>query len=139
MFGPLEFPYESKQSISNEVVNVLPNTGEIVICILCDKEYKCPNEKDSLLGHIFEEHKIVIADVHLISNLPKIHYLKGTSNIGSSDSLRLLSQNSVLQFLQTLKKMAYLSKEMSITFYLMYMKKIKKYEKGCKMSYWKVP
>lgn len=77
MFGPLEFPYESKQSISNEVVNVLPNTGEIVICILCDKEYKCPNEKDSLLGHIFEEHKIVIADVHLISNLPKyIEYWK---------------------------------------------------------------
>lgn len=36
-------------------------------CLICDKEYALKQELDEYLGHLFTEHRLVIADVHDIS------------------------------------------------------------------------
>lgn len=74
MFGPLEFPPEAADNgpiKSTNVDNLLPNNEGNVCCVLCDNSYDLPKEKDTLLAHIFEIHKLVIADVPLIPNLSK--------------------------------------------------------------------
>ncbi|CAH1395147.1 unnamed protein product [Nezara viridula] len=67
MFGPLEF--------SPTVKEISDQYGKIeryeVGCLLCSSTFNFPSEKDVCLGHIFESHKIIIADVHQIGNLKK--------------------------------------------------------------------
>lgn len=36
-------------------------------CLICDKEYVLKKELDDYLGHLFVEHRLVIADVQDIS------------------------------------------------------------------------
>lgn len=40
-------------------------------CVLCDAVFNLPSEKEILLKHLVEEHKIVIADVSQIADLSK--------------------------------------------------------------------
>lgn len=67
MFGPLEFsPQIKKTSNKNEKIE-----EDETSCLLCSSIFNLPSEKDLCLGHIFECHKLVIADVHQIGNLKK--------------------------------------------------------------------
>ncbi|XP_004069426.1 zinc finger protein 277 [Oryzias latipes] len=50
---------------------------ELLVCLFCSESAPLP-QKDSLLKHLLLEHKLVIADVRLIANLPKyMLYWKG--------------------------------------------------------------
>lgn len=44
-----------------------------ISCLKCEKDFEFPLEKDAYLGHIFLTHRLVIANVDDIIDLP--HYL----------------------------------------------------------------
>lgn len=75
MFGPLSFPSSSKaKKLTVSFDESENNTTE---CILCDVMFDLPSQQHELLTHIFEVHKLVIADVPFIASLSKyINYWK---------------------------------------------------------------
>lgn len=75
MFGPLSFPSSSKATKLTISFDDLENNT--TKCILCDIIYDLPNQQNELLTHIFEVHRLVIADVPFIASLSKyISYWK---------------------------------------------------------------
>lgn len=51
---------KSKMTIDLDKVTTMP-------CLICDKEFQLKKELDDYLGHLFMEHRLVIADVQDIS------------------------------------------------------------------------
>ncbi|KAM9807703.1 zinc finger protein 277 [Neosynchiropus ocellatus] len=72
---PLCFPERSADSAS--VDSVPSPSSELLVCLFCTESTRL-DMKDELLKHLLQEHKLVIADVKLIANLPKyLLYWKG--------------------------------------------------------------
>ncbi|CAN9498817.1 unnamed protein product [Ophioblennius macclurei] len=70
---PLCFPEEPAFSCS--AAGVQKGGAELLVCLLCSESIL---QKDALLKHLLLEHKLVIADVKLIADLPKyLLYWKG--------------------------------------------------------------
>jgi len=46
----------------------------LVPCLLCDETYDCADTRETILTHILEMHKLVIADVNLIANFKRYRY-----------------------------------------------------------------
>ncbi|KAL1130611.1 hypothetical protein AAG570_011853 [Ranatra chinensis] len=67
MFGPLEFDNGELRSTPGCPAN---DDWKDVECILCDKGYHFPDQRQQLLEHIFQDHRLVIADVDDIPDLP---------------------------------------------------------------------
>lgn len=67
MFGPLSFP----SSITNTKCIPFDFDNPVTECILCDLKFELPKQQDELLSHIFNIHKLVIADVPLIASLSR--------------------------------------------------------------------
>ncbi|KAK7791500.1 hypothetical protein R5R35_008853 [Gryllus longicercus] len=66
IFGPLKFPDTS----SKTTLETFAFNGDcMTCCILCDSSFMLPEQKDSLLMHMFKTHKFVIADVDNIACL----------------------------------------------------------------------
>lgn len=65
---PLCFPEQQASSTSTPS---LQGTGsETLVCLFCPESVPL-QQKDDLLKHLLLEHKLVIADVRLIADLPK--------------------------------------------------------------------
>jgi len=58
---PLRLPEKEKTPIFEE---------KEVVCLLCEENFSFPVEQQEFLKHILKEHKFVIADVNIISDLP---------------------------------------------------------------------
>ncbi|KAM8862087.1 zinc finger protein 277 isoform 1-T1 [Synchiropus picturatus] len=72
---PLCFPEGSADSAS--VASLPSPSSELLVCLFCTESTRL-DMKDELLKHLLQEHKLVIADVKLIANLPKyLLYWKG--------------------------------------------------------------
>lgn len=67
MFGPLSFPSPMIDSKN------VPFQSESIIsaCFLCEAKYNLTLQQEDFLQHIFDSHKLVIADVPLIASLQK--------------------------------------------------------------------
>lgn len=67
MFGPLSFPSPRKdvKDISTE------NSSSVSTCLLCERKFNLVLQQDDFLQHIFDSHKLVIADVPLVANLER--------------------------------------------------------------------
>lgn len=62
---PLCFPEQLTANITSSCTD-----GGLVCCVLCS--HSAPlSEKDQLLKHLLLEHKLVIADIKLVADLPK--------------------------------------------------------------------
>ena len=42
----------------------------IIICLLCEEKFEYPRQKDEFLVHLTCEHRFIIANVEMISDLP---------------------------------------------------------------------
>lgn len=72
---PLCFPEQSTCSCSDAAVQA--EASELLVCLFCSESVPML-QKDALLRHLLLEHKLVIADVKLIADLPKyLLYWKG--------------------------------------------------------------
>ncbi|BES98453.1 Zinc finger protein [Nesidiocoris tenuis] len=68
MFGPLMFPTGSQPAAAGAVSNAEQKFSP---CFLCKDVFLFPHEQEKCLAHIFEVHQLVIADSHLVTDLPK--------------------------------------------------------------------
>lgn len=69
MFGPLSFPSSSKAT--KNTISFDDSEYNRTECILCDVTFDLPNQQSELLTHVFEAHRLVIADVPFIASLSK--------------------------------------------------------------------
>lgn len=73
----MEAPTEPKKpptfltplSFSAAVENRPNSEHETVGCLKCTESFEMPRQKDVFLGHLFMEHRLVIADAGTIANL----------------------------------------------------------------------
>uniref|UniRef100_A0A3B5PTD7 Zinc finger protein 277 n=1 Tax=Xiphophorus maculatus TaxID=8083 RepID=A0A3B5PTD7_XIPMA len=73
---PLSFPELGAGSPSTPSVVQYPS-DELLVCLFCSESVPLL-QKDTLLRHLLLEHKLVIADIKLIANLPRyLVYWKG--------------------------------------------------------------
>lgn len=67
-----------------------------VPCLICEKVYRFPNDKDLYLAHLFMEHRLVIADVEDIALLDEylLHWSKtlNDTNLGTFCTTMLLDK-----------------------------------------------
>lgn len=66
---PLCFP---DQASSTSAPSLQARGPETLVCLFCP-EWVPVQQKDVLLKHLLLEHKLVIADVRLIADLPRYH------------------------------------------------------------------
>uniref|UniRef100_A0A1B6FTR1 C2H2-type domain-containing protein n=1 Tax=Cuerna arida TaxID=1464854 RepID=A0A1B6FTR1_9HEMI len=67
MFGPLSFP-----SYKNDLKCIpCESTPVVTTCCLCERKFNLELQQDEFLQHIFDIHRLVIADVPLIASLEK--------------------------------------------------------------------
>uniref|UniRef100_A0A3B5LI50 BAAT/Acyl-CoA thioester hydrolase C-terminal domain-containing protein n=1 Tax=Xiphophorus couchianus TaxID=32473 RepID=A0A3B5LI50_9TELE len=66
---PLSFPELGAGSPSTPSVVQYPS-DELLVCLFCSESVPLL-QKDTLLRHLLLEHKLVIADIKLIANLPR--------------------------------------------------------------------
>lgn len=65
---PLCFP--EHQAGSTSAPSLRGTGSETLVCLFCTESFPV-HQKDGLLQHLLLEHKMVIADVRLIADLPK--------------------------------------------------------------------
>lgn len=67
MFGPLNFssPKRDLKSVPFE------NTAQVSSCLLCESKFNLALQQDVFLQHLFDDHRLVVADVPLIAILEK--------------------------------------------------------------------
>lgn len=65
---PLSFP--EQPDCGAEAVSPQSPGAELLVCLFCPESVPL-QQKDVLLKHLLLEHKLVIADVRLIADLPK--------------------------------------------------------------------
>lgn len=70
MFGPLMFPSTSSSTSAGKE-NISNAEQKFSSCLLCNEVFLFPHEQEKCLAHIFEQHQLVIADSHLIYDVPK--------------------------------------------------------------------
>lgn len=67
MFGPLNFSSPKRD------LNRVPfeNTAQVSSCLLCESKFNLALQQDDFLQHLFDDHRLVVADVPLIAILEK--------------------------------------------------------------------
>ncbi|XP_014249803.1 zinc finger protein 277 [Cimex lectularius] len=69
MFGPLNFPEASTSTSRGPLF--YEDQERVAPCILCEKEFLFPGEKEQCLRHILQDHHLVIGDAESITDLPR--------------------------------------------------------------------
>ena len=59
---PLSFPEKESSPFMDK--------DRIIICLLCEEKFEYPRQKDEFLVHLTCEHRFIIANVEMISDLP---------------------------------------------------------------------
>ncbi|KAK2842837.1 hypothetical protein Q5P01_013037 [Channa striata] len=74
---PLSFPEEPSPSQDSGAFSLQRPSEDMLVCLFCPESVPL-RQKDVLLKHLLLEHKLVVADVKLIADLPKyMLYWKG--------------------------------------------------------------
>lgn len=80
---PLWFP--EQQASSTSAPSLQAAASQALLCLFCPETVPL-QQKDVLLKHLLLEHKLVIADVRLIADLPKYDARIPPQNAGESSN-----------------------------------------------------
>lgn len=69
MFGPLNFASQKRDF--KYVGLPFENTVQVSSCLLCESKFNLALQQDDFLQHLFDDHRLVVADVPLIAILEK--------------------------------------------------------------------
>ena len=95
---PLCFP--EQQADGSSAPSLHGPTAELLVCLFCPESAPL-QQKDGHLKHLLLEHKLVIADVKLIADLPK--YEACTRSVYSGRSKTELGRSFLMRFLSSLQ------------------------------------